>query len=557
VSGKKKFLALLLFLTILAVSAAGVVWHLQHYCIVDMKFYSRDAVVLDLREETISISHYEKLKDQLPDCRIFWNVPFQGNAYPQNIRELTVENLTREDISVLSYFEELETVDARQCRDYPVLRDLSLVFPELRIQYVVEICGKTYEPDARTVYVEGITEDELSRLEYLPELKEICVTGGKDPQQLAQLQELCRQRQLAFQIQLGGQPQDLNARELTLENLTEAEAGLLSILPELKKVHLLEPQASAQTLLGLRQTLPGVDITWEKTLLGMKLRDDAQEVDLTQVIAPESEKIFAAAKAASVQGDRDEVLYLFAYDDDHPLTDRSAATAELIAQAEAAMEYFPEAKRLLMCGTKLDNEAMAAFRESRREQYKVVWTVHCGGMVARTDTPYFMPTKYHVYYFQDAESENLKYCEDMVCVDLGHMSIKHIEWAAYMPNLQYLVLAHTDVRSIEPIRSCKKLKFLEVDWSAVSDFEPLLDCTALEDLNVGNTYGNLDVIGEMTWLKNLWMVGCSRGPASRLSQSMTDTRVMVSGSATVANGWRNLDNYYAMRDIMGMFYMKW
>jgi len=119
------------------------------------------------------------------------------------------------------------------------------------------------------------------------------------------------------------------------------------------------------------------------------------------------------------------------------------------------------------------------------------------------------------------------------------------------------VLAHTDVRSIEPIRSCKKLKFLEVDWSAVSDFEPLLDCTALEDLNVGNTYGNLDVIGEMTWLKNLWMVGCSRGPASRLSQSMTDTRVMVSGSATVANGWRNLDNYYAMRDIMGMFYMKW
>jgi len=33
--------------------------------------------------------------------------------------------------------------------------------------------------------------------------------------------------------------------------------------------------------------------------------------------------------------------------------------------------------------------------------------------------------------------------------------------------------------------------------------------------------------------------------------------VMVVGDATVANGWRDLDNYYKMRDLLGMHYMSW
>lgn len=556
-SGKKKFLALLLFLVIAASSAVGVVWHLRHYCVIDLKFYPRDAEILDLREESISIAHYDKLRQQLPDCRIFWNVPFQNGAYPHNIRELEISTLTEGDIPVLDYFEELETVNAKSCRDYGQLQRLQQAYPDLRVSYVVPVSGKEYAPNADVVYADGITGEEIGWLQYLPNLKELCISGGEDPEQLKELAQLCQQRNLELSILLGGEKQDLDASELTLTGSGEGELNLLHLLPNLTKVHFSEPEASAQSLLQLRSSLSRAQITWEKTILGVTLTDDMTAVDLSEAISPESTRVFQQAKNASVQGDRDEELYLFAYDSDYPLPDKTASTAELIALAEEAMAYCPKAERLMMCGSVLDNEAMAAFRENHRQDYKVIWNVHCGGMVARTDTPYFMPTKYHVYYFQDYESENLKYCEDMVCVDLGHMAIKHIEWAAYMPNLEYLVLAHTDVRTIEPIRNCKKLKFLEVDWSAVSDFEPLLDCTELEDLNVGNTYGNFDVLAEMTWLNNLWMVGCSRAPAYRLSQSMTDTTVMLTGAATVANGWRNLDNYYAMRDIMGMFYMKW
>ena len=302
---------------------------------------------------------------------------------------------------------------------------------------------------------------------------------------------------------------------------------------------------------------PELDITWEKEIMGIRLRSDVTEIDLMEAISPEGVKVYKAAAKAPVQGDRDEITYLFATDDDYPLPNHRKKTKELIAQVEEAMAYFPNVKTVNMCGVELDNEAMADFRDAHRDEYKVIWTVQCGGMVARTDTPYFMPTKYHVYYFQDDESENLKYCEDMICVDLGHMSIKHVEWAAYMPKLQYLILAHSDVRSIEPLRNCKDLKFLEVDWSAVKDFSPLLDCKKLEDLNLGNTYGNFEVIQEMSWLKNLWMVGCSRSAVYKISQALPEVNLMATGTATVANGWRNLPNYYAMRDIMNMYYMVW
>jgi beta-lactam-binding protein with PASTA domain len=40
-------------------------------------------------------------------------------------------------------------------------------------------------------------------------------------------------------------------------------------------------------------------------------------------------------------------------------------------------------------------------------------------------------------------------------------------------------------------------------------------------------------------------------------QVVENTKVMVTGAATVANGWRDLENYYAMRDLLGMHYMSW
>ena len=133
----------------------------------------------------------------------------------------------------------------------------------------------------------------------------------------------------------------------------------------------------------------------------------------------------------------------------------------------------------------------------------------------------------------------------------------NIDFVEFMPNLEYLILAHTQLQYIEPIRHCKKLKFLELDWSPIRDLSPLKECTALEDLNLGNTFCDVTPILEMTWLKNLWMIGCSSRAKYEMTQALPDTKIMITGEATVANGWRDLENYYEMRDLLGMHYMSW
>lgn len=514
--GIKKLLMFLLVLLLFAAVGAGLLWHFDHYVMVDMAFYPKNARVLDLRSKQISISHYEKLRRRFPECDIRWNVPMGELAMPNDTKEIIVISPLKEsDIALLDYLEQLQTVRAERCTDYEVLMALQKRRPELEIIYTVRIGEEAYPHQAQRIDVKNFTEEEIARLGYLPDLETVVCSGG-DTRSIARLQDYCRDHDLEFCVSFRGKILAEDTGELSVEDISNEELNLLAFLPGLKKVHLDQPEASAELLQALCIARPEMEVTWEKTVLGQTCSSEDGEIDLSK------------AKLRDLEAVRE------------------------------AMAYFPQAETVFLGECGFDNEDLADFREEMRSQYKVVWVVRCGDkMKARTDDTTFMPTREHVYYFNDEEAYNLRYCEDMVCIDIGHMSISKLDFLEYMPDLEYLVLAHTQVQYIDPIRHCRKLKFLELDWAPVKDYSPLVELTALEDLNLGNTYADFEPIGKMTWLKNLWMIGCSRGPAYRMTQALPETKVMVSGSATVANGWRNLENYYEMRDLLGMEYMSW
>lgn len=555
-SNMKKILAMVLMLLMLSVSAAGMAWHTKYYCIVDFKVYPRDAEALDLRGQEITPAHYRKLSKKIPRTSILWDIPLQGETYPQETETLQLTQLSSRDVDTIRLFPNLKTVDARGCTDYDNLLALQAQCPQVQVLYTVSVSGTEYPQDAAIVTVDGITAEEVSLLAFLPQLTQVRIDSGRNEENLEALTAFCREKEIAVSVKLGRRYYDDTATNITVAQLREEEAALLAWLPRLERVSLTDPQAEADVLFTIMDACPQVKFTWNKNVLGTSYPSDATEIDLTRALSKEGAAAYDHAKTDSVEGERDAQVRMFALREKFPLPDRTADTAELIAQLESELAYFPNLEKVLVCGVLLDNEAMAAFRERCDDRYEVVWTVQCGKMAVQTDATYFMPTKYHVYYFHDEDAVNLRYCRDMTCVDLGHMTIRSIEWAAYMPDLTYLVLAHTDVRSIEPIRNCKKLKFLEVDWSAVPDYSPLVDCTALEDLNLGNTNRDFTPIGEMTWLKNLWMVGCSDGAVYRLKQAMPNTKIYSGGIITVGGGWRQLPNYYAMRDTMNMYYMK-
>lgn len=510
----KKLWVTVLVLLLVAVVLA-LVLYMTYFVIIDFHFYPKDAQTLDLRGQEISIAHFEAIRSQIPDCEIHWDIPFQGTTYPDDTKELTVTNLTEEDVAVLDYFQSLQTVRAEQCTDYAQLLELQRRHPEAELIYQLELNGKSYSRSVTEVTLDGIAQEEISLLDCLPKLKTVVVSGGEAVENFAQLQEYCHENALAFCIEAGGETVADDAKKVSLGAVTDSELNLLQFLPEMEELHIVKPEASAEKLVQLRETYGAVAITWEQEIWGKVFASGEEEIDL------------------------------------------SDAEIGTLDQVEAGMAYFPDAQQVFLGECGIDNEEIAAYRERAREDYKVVWIVRCGEKLpTRTDATSFMPSRDGVGYFRDNESYNLRYCEDLIAIDVGHMGVKDISFVAYMPNLKYLILAHTEVQDITPISNCKNLIFLELDWSPIKDYTPLQGCTALEDLNIGMYGADVTPICEMTWLKNVWCV-FRPAAAGKLAQALPDTKVVASGNATVSSGWRNLPNYYAMRDALGMYYMSW
>ena len=558
---KKRILLSLVLVT--AVLAAAAAWVLDNYHVIDWKLYGKDARSLDLRGQAVSIELYEQIREKLPGCEISWDVPFQEGTIPNDAESLTLTALSREDLELLRYFPELKTVDATLCNDLSQLPALHREYPELELRFGLTLDGISYQQDARHLLLSSISESDLALLDCMKDLSDVTVCEGGDAASLLTLRDYCDGRGLPFRVCVDGRILDKRDKYLTITNVTDAEAELLQLMPWLRRLNLPEPEAKAQLLISLDEKLPQTKITWEKTVLGLTFDRDVEAIDLTPVIALGEGEVLGDKTAYDygllhpVLGTEEEDRCSIQVLKWHPLPDKSADTEALIAEVEAAMEYFPKAQYLRMCGAWLRNEAMAEFREAHREDYKVAWSVQCGRLATRTDATFFMPAKYHVYYFFDADTYNLRYCEDVVSIDIGHMLVSNLDYVRYMPNLQYLILSWTNVQDLSPLSACKKLKFFEINWMGRQlDYSPLVECTGLEDLNVGETWGNLDPILEMTWLDNLWMVGCNLEKCRQAQETLTDTNVVFNYPDPVV-GWRALPNYFAMRDELYMFYMRW
>lgn len=456
---KKGFIIVLVLLLLAALGLGGYGLWRQNYnathVFVGDAVYDRDARFLDLRGQGISAAHYEALRQELPQCDVIWDVPFQGGVLPSNTEAITVVTMTMEDVETLDYLPFLKSVDARDCRDYEALAALEQRRPEVDVEYPIVLDGKPYDRQTTALtFGEADGAELLERLQYLPSL------------------------------------QTVDFGETTL---------------------------AAQELLALREAYPNVSFIWEKTVRGQTYPNTVTEFDFSGT----------------------------------PLTG--------VEELEEAMAYFPDLEKLVLCDTGLDNETMAAFRDRVRDSYKVVWRVSLGRMDIRTDETTFMPYKEGIA-IQDNETENLRYCEDMLVVDMGHKRIKALDWLYGMPHLQFLVLADTMVEDLTPIGSLKELIYLELFKSPrITDYSPLVGCTALQDVNVACTHGDAAVFAEMPWLKNLWVnqTGVNAETRALLTEKLPDTHIEFDAGWHMGNGWRDVDNYYVMRDLLEMPYYNW
>lgn len=460
----KKWIILLLA-AVLLIGGGLLGWHLHYqntHIFVEDAVYEKELTQLDLRGTGVSLEHYEAVKAQLPDCRIRYDLPFQGKFYPDDTTEISLTSLTEEEVALLDYLPELKAVHAQGCTDYPQLLQLQQRRPHCDVTYSVTLFGKTYPQDTRSL--------------------------------------------------------DFGSDSYAMEELTAA----LAWLPEMETIHFDQPTVPAGSLTELQEAFPEITVTWEKDAFGTTYPSDVAEIDLSG-------------------------MYFASLD-----------------EVEEALVWFPSLEKVVLCHTgtgpkePFDHETMAAFREKMRPSYKVVWSVDINGLDVRTDDTYFMPAK-HGKVVTNFQVQNLKYCEDMLCVDLGHMAIQDISFVKGMPHLKYFIIVDAPLMYIDPISTCKELIYLEFFWTWINDFTPLLECTALQDLNVSRTNGDPMVFKEMTWLNNLWINGNALTDAEKkeLEAALPNTFIKYCYGMMAGNGWRDLQNYFDMRDLLGMPYNTW
>lgn len=556
-TSKKIFL---LVLILLVIAAAGIGWVLINYHVIGFHLYPKNASSLDLRGETISVAQYEQLQQAMPDCTIQWDVPFQSGLCASDSAELTIPDLTASEAELLPYLPGLKTLHIEACEDHSLFLSLIRTYPELEIVCSVPIDGQLYAPDTTQLQLDSVTAEDVEFLALLQNLTLVTIDGSCDAEPLKALRDHCFSSDIELRLVAGEHIFSSKDTSLTVENITDDQILPLSMMTQLETLHLPEPEAGADSLLMLVDALPTTEVSWKKTVLGVTYPHDAVEIDLTDIVSlaegqvPGDETAYQKALNYPILGTEEAVRSSAKVSKFHPLPDKTEGTEQLIKEIESAMAYFPHAEKLVMCGTILDNELMSDFRERHREDYKVVWSVQCGELATRTDTKFFMPVKYHVYYFFTKDTPNLKYCEEVEAVDIGHMLVDDISFVEYMPNLKYLVLTQTSVKDISPLATCKNLVFFEINWMRGVDFSPLLECTALEDLCIGETLEDITPILKMSWLKNLWLVGHSHEDIRAAKASLPDTHIGAYYKKP-EDGWRQLPNYYAMRDTLLMFYM--
>ena len=85
-------LAVIALLLLAAVAAGGFV--AMRYHIIDAKLYAKDTAVLDFRGQEIRRSHFDKLREKMPDCEIRWDIPFQGGILADDVQEITLTTLS-------------------------------------------------------------------------------------------------------------------------------------------------------------------------------------------------------------------------------------------------------------------------------------------------------------------------------------------------------------------------------------------------------------------------------------------------------------------------------
>ena len=408
-------------------------------------------------------------------------------ATPKEPVALDLSNTGLTDITEILTRKDLDKLDLKgdpiSIEQYEQLRS---ALPDCEILWSVPVGEQRVENDAASAVLSGSPEELEQALAYLPALVDVKFTNTKAENVAALIDFAARYPALKvrWDVKIGDESYSADTISLQLKSGSVTAADLeraMAGLPALKEVILPDDVVfSVDEQLALQQKFPEIRFVWRVLLTNeFGVSSDETQIDKRGF----------------------------------QITDADAFAN--------ALQLLPDLTYADLCGCGLSNEQMVALRE-RYTAVKFVWLIRVSGWELRTDIKGFSTGqrksfpdgagkyvgKKHSYKsFRSKDFENLKYCTDLIALDVGHCTkIGDVDFISRLPKLKYLIISLCDLTDISPLANQTELEFLEIKYNYITDLSPIANCTKLRYLNCANNeISDFSVIGNMPKLERFWM----------------------------------------------------
>lgn len=221
-------------------------------------------------------------------------------------------------------------------------------------------------------------------------------------------------------------------------------------------------------------------------------------------------------------------------------------------------------QNILRCFSGLEEVTMYNYRYSVKEmeavmaafpQIKFNWTIRINTYLIRSDSTAFSTAKGR----QDPRYtagmlDALKYCENLVALDVGHNNVSDLSFLKYWPDLKRLICidSRKPVTDISPLADLDDLEYIELFMQNITDISPLAGKTKLLDLNLCyNDVTDLTPLHSCVNLERLWISRNYHLPQEQIDALQAALPNLVIETKTVKSteaGWREHPRYFIMKE---------
>lgn len=476
-AGKK--LWILIPVIAVLIIAAALVW-LNSVYVYAGGLHRRDSAQIDLRGKSISAERYLRLREQLPDCKIYWDVPIGGAVIDCESTAIVLTSLKEEDVARLAFFPALAELDLTAADVSPERFDaVRAAYPALSVRWSIPIGASRYPSDAESITLTDFTVSELPLFDYFTALRSADARGCACYDALLALREKYPALELEWQVPLGSTEYLESATEIAVDDISitpDALREALRYLPEAQTVSFPACPWSEAEKNALRAEFPAVAFVWPVAIFGDTYPSDTAELSFAgrtfseADVAELSEKLASLPKLTRVDLTGTGVtveqmtpvcekypavdfvftfeLYGVPISTEDTLLDFTGIEMESTEPVESILPVMHKLEKVDMSDCGFSDEEMDALNK-KYENVRFVWTLHITHYNIRTDTTYFRASSRYYGYFTNETIKKLAYCPDMIALDLGHRPIEDLSFLYQMPDLKYLVLL--DCHALDPL----------------------------------------------------------------------------------------------------------